>query len=134
MMVLAGILMLITAVNLKIIVWYIDRKQTKKALQQYTEQEKETFEEAAHSSFLLTEIKSVENIEQKLDIYLDALKSKRMEKIGIIKDDKLVGVIISIEIYEKLMNISLNANREQWKKEAEKASHDKEYIKSLEEL
>ena len=24
------------------------------------------------------------------------------------------------------MNISLNANREQWKKEAEKASHDKE--------
>ena len=103
MMVLAGILMLITALNLKLAIWYIARKQAKKALEGYN---------GSHASeeimqlpvpFSLSEIKCVDSVAKNIDTYLDALTSNELEKIGIMKEDTLVAVIIPIERYEKLI-------------------------------
>ncbi len=103
--VLAGVLMLITAINLKIAIWYIDRKQAKRALQDYSNQEEsENTEQQVHVPFTLSEIKCVDSIANNMDQYLDALKSKEIEKIGIMKDDKLVAVMIPIEKYEKYLH------------------------------
>lgn len=99
--VLAGVLMLITAINLKIAIWYIDRKQVKRALQNYSNQEQSENTAQVHVPFTLNEIKCVDSISNNIDQYLDALKSKEIEKIGIMKDDKLVAVMIPIEKYEK---------------------------------
>lgn len=102
--VLAGVLILITVLNLKIAIWYIDRKQAKRALQNYSNQEEsENTVQQVHVPFTLNEIKCVDSISNNIDQYLDALKSKEMEKIAIMKDDKLVAVMIPIERYEKLL-------------------------------
>ena len=102
--VLAGVLILITAMNLKIAIWYIDRKQAKRALQDYSNQEQsENTVQQVHVPFTLNEIKCVDSISNNIDQYLDALKSKEMEKIAIMKDDKLVAVMIPLERYEKLL-------------------------------
>ena len=42
------------------------------------------------------------NIAKNIDNYLDALTSHGIEKIGIIKDDTLVAVMISLDVYEKM--------------------------------
>lgn len=102
--VLAGVLMLITAMNLKIAIWYIDRKQAKRALQNYSNQEEsENTEQQVHVHFTLAEIKCVDSIANNMDQYLDALTSQKLEKIGMMKEDTLVAVMIPIEQYEKLL-------------------------------
>ena len=103
MMVLAGILMLITALNLKLAIWYIERKQAKKALEGYNGSHvgKETMQPPV--PFSLTEIKCVDSVAKNIDTYLDALTSNELEKIGIMKEDTLAAVMISIEHYEKLL-------------------------------
>ena len=103
MMVFAGILMLITALNLKLAIWYIERKQAKKALEGYngSHVSEETMQPPV--PFSLTEIKCVDSVAKNIDTYLDALTSKEIEKIGIIKEDTLVAVIVPIERYEKLL-------------------------------
>jgi len=100
--VLAGVLILITAMNLKIAIWYIDRKQAKRALQDYSNQEQSENTSQVHVPFTLAEIKCVASIASNMDQYLDDLKLKKMEKIGIVKDDALVAVMIPIAQYEKL--------------------------------
>lgn len=40
-----------------------------------------------------------------MDTYLDALSSKEMEKVGIIKDEKLVAVMVPIERLEQYEKI-----------------------------
>ena len=103
MMVLTGILMLITALNLKLAIWYIERKQAKKALESYNGSHvgEETMQPPV--PFSLTEIKCVDSVAKNIDTYLDALTSNELEKIGIMKEDTLVAVMISIEHYEKLL-------------------------------
>lgn len=102
--VLAGVLILITAMNLKIAIWYIDRKQAKRVLQGYSNQEEsENTEQQVHVPFTLAEIKCVDSIANNMDQYLDALTSQKLEKIGMMKDDTLVAVMIPIEQYEKLL-------------------------------
>jgi hypothetical protein len=102
--VLAGVLILITAMNLKIAIWYIDRKQAKRALQNYSNQEEsENTEQQVHVPFTLAEIKCVDSIANNMDQYLDALTSQKLEKIGMMKDDTLVAVMIPIERYKKLI-------------------------------
>ena len=101
--VLAGVLILITVINLKIAIWYIDRKQAKRALQNYSNQEQNDNTAQVHVPFTLAEIKCVDSIANNMDQYIDALKSKEMEKIGIMKDDTLIAVMIPIERYEKLL-------------------------------
>ena len=103
MMVLAGILMLITALNLKLAIWYIERKQAKKALEGYNGSH--VGEEIIQPPvpFSLSEIKSVDSVAKNIDDYLDALTSKKIEKVGIMKEDALVAIMISIEHYEKLL-------------------------------
>ena len=54
---------------------------------------------------MLSEIKSVDNIEKNMDTYLDALSSKEIEKVGIIKDEKLVAVMVPIERLERYEKI-----------------------------
>ncbi|WNZ00192.1 hypothetical protein SUSP_002609 [Sulfurospirillum sp. 'SP'] len=106
MMVLAGILMLISAFNLKLAIWYIERKQAKKALESYNGAlvSEETMQiQLPPVSFSLSEIKCADAIEKNIDSYLDALSSNEIEKIGIMKEDTLVAVIIPIERYEKLI-------------------------------
>ena len=105
MTVLAGVLMLITAMNLKIAIWYIERKQAKQALESYTNPQSHQEDVPANVPFLLSEVKSVENIEKNIDTYLDALSSKEMEKVGIIKDEKLVAVMVPIERLEQYEKI-----------------------------
>ena len=97
--VLAGVLMLITAMNLKIVIWYIDLKQAKRALQNYSNLEQSEDTAQVHVPFTLSEIKCVDSIANNMDHYIDALKLKEMEKIGIMKDDKLIAVMIPIEKY-----------------------------------
>lgn len=97
--VLAGVLMLITAMNLKIAIWYLERKQAKQALQEYNNSEK--IENESTVPFNLNEIKSVETLQKNMVDNLDLLQSKALEKIGIMKDDTLVAVMIPIEKYEK---------------------------------
>ena len=103
MMVFAGILMLITALNLKLAIWYIERKQAKKALEGYngSHVSEETMQPPV--PFSLTEIKCVDSVAKNIDTYLDALTSNELEKIGIMKEDALVAVMIPIERYEKLI-------------------------------
>ena len=77
--VLAGILILITMINLKIAIWYIDRKQAKRALQNYSNQEQsENTVQQVHVPFTLNEIKCGDSISNNIDQYLDALKTKEM--------------------------------------------------------
>ena len=106
MMVLAGILMLITALNMKLAIWYIERKQAKKALESYTKSHPNEAIEPRFVSFTLSEIKCVDSVAKNTDTYLDALASNEIEKIGIMKDDALVAVMIPIEVYEKLCQSS----------------------------
>ncbi|AHJ11708.1 hypothetical protein [Sulfurospirillum multivorans] len=101
--VLAGVLILITAMNLKIAIWYIDRKQAKQALQNYSNQEQSDNTTQVQIPFTLAEIKCVDSIANNIDQYLDALTSQKLEKIGIMKDDTLMAVMIPIERYEKLL-------------------------------
>lgn len=102
MMVLAGILMLITALNLKLAIWYIERKQAKKALESYNGSPVGAEVMQPPVPFSLTEIKCVDSVAKNIDTYLDALTSNELEKIGIMKENTLVVVMISIEHYEKL--------------------------------
>ena len=102
MMVLAGILMLITAFNLKLAIWYIERKEAKRVLARYNCSELAKESAQTPVSFSLSEVKCVNNIAKNIDNYLDALTSHGIEKIGIIKDDTLVAVMISLDVYEKM--------------------------------
>lgn len=101
--VLAGVLILITAINLKIAIWYIDRKQAKRALQNYSNQEESDNTVQVRVPFTLAEIKCADNIANNMDQYLDALTSQKLEKIGMMKDDMIMAVMIPIEGYEKLL-------------------------------
>ena len=103
MMVLAGILMLITAFNLKLAIGYIERKQAKKALEGYNGSHVSEEIMQLPVPFSLSEIKCVDSVAKNIDTYLDALTSNALEKIGILKEDVLIAVIIPIERYEKLI-------------------------------
>ena len=103
MTVFSGILMLITALNLKLAIWYIERKQAKKALESYTNPHPNEAIEPRFVSFTLSEIKCVDSVAKNIDTYIDALTSKEIEKIGIMKEDALVAIMIPIEHYEKLL-------------------------------
>ena len=103
MMVLAGILMLITAFNLKLAIWYIEHKQAKKALEDYNGSPVGEEIMQPPVPFSLSEIKCVDSVAKNIDNYLDALTSNELEKIGIMKEDALVAVIVPIERYEKLI-------------------------------
>ena len=103
MMVLAGILMLITAFNLKLAIWYIERKQAKKALEGYNGSHVSEKTMLSPISFTLSEIKCIDSVSKNIDTYLDTLKSNEIEKIGIMKNDNLVAVIVPIERYEALL-------------------------------
>lgn len=102
MMVLTGILMLITALNLKLAIWYIKRKEAKRVLERHNCSELAKESTQTPVSFSLSEIKCVNSVTKNIDNYLDALTSHRIEKIGIIKDDTLVAVMIPLDVYEKL--------------------------------
>ena len=99
MIVLAGILMLITALNLKLAIWYIKRKEAKRVLERYKSAKEST---QIPFSFSLSEVKCVNSVAKNIDSYLYALISNEMEKIGIIKDDTLVAVIVPIQKYEDM--------------------------------
>lgn len=101
-MVLAGIFMLITAFNLKLAIWYIKRKEAKRVLERYNCSELAKESTQTPVSFSLSEVKCVDSVAKNIDDYLDALASHEIEKIGILKDDTLVAVIIPIKVYEKL--------------------------------
>lgn len=101
-MVLTGIFMLITAVNLKLAIWYIERKQAKKTLESYNRSQTGKTTQKTLTSFILSEIKCVDNVEKNMNTYLDALTSNEIEKIGIIKDDALVAVMMPIQRYENI--------------------------------
>jgi len=102
MTVFAGISMFITAFNIKLAIWYIERKQDKKALESYTNSQPNEASGPQSVSFTLSEIKCVDSIAKNIDTYLDSLASNEMEKIGMMKDDALVAIMIPIEVYETL--------------------------------
>lgn len=102
MMVLSGILILITALNLKLAIRYIERKEAKRVLKRYNGLELDKEATKIPVSFSLSEIKCVDSIEKNIDTYLDTLASNEMEKIGIMKEDALVAVMIPIKVYETL--------------------------------
>ena len=103
LMVLAGVLLLIAALNLKLAIWYIEKKQAKLALENYNRSH--LGEEAAQTpiAFSVSEIKCAGSIKKNIDSYLDALKSNEFEKIGIMKEDELIAVMLPLERYEKLL-------------------------------
>lgn len=103
MVVLAGVLMLITALNLKLAIWYIERKQAKRALESYTNSQESEVSIQPSVPFTLSNIKCVDSIAKNIDTYLDTLTSNEIDKIGIIKEDKLVAVIVSIQRYENMI-------------------------------
>ena len=109
-MVLAGILMLITAFNLKLAIWYIKRKEAKRVLERHNCSESAKESTQTPVSFSLSEIKCVNSVAKNIDSYLDALTVHEMEKIGIIKDDTLVAVMISLDVYEKMRHDKQNCN------------------------
>ncbi len=113
LLVLAGIFMLITIFNLKLAIWYIERKQAKKAFENYKGSQVNEKTKLSPISFLLSEIKCVDSIEKNIDSYLDALTSNEMEKVGIMKEDALVAVIIPIKVYEKLQQSQCVSSQEE---------------------
>ncbi len=52
-----------------------------------------------------TELKSFEEMQQHMESNLDLLQNKELDKIGIIRNDKLSFVILPIERYKSLCNI-----------------------------
>ena len=100
MMVLTGILMLITAFNLKLAIWYIERKEAKRVLERYNCSELAKESTQTPVSFSLSEVKCVDSVAKNINTYLDALASHEIEKIGIIKDETLVAVMVSIQKYK----------------------------------
>lgn len=102
MVVFAGVLMLITALNLKLAIWYIERKQVKRALKSYTNSQQSEVSIQPSVPFTLSNIKCVDSIAKNIDTYLDTLTSNEIDKIGIIKEDKLVAVLVSIQRYEHM--------------------------------
>lgn len=103
MVVFAGVLMLITALNLKLAIWYIERKEAKRALESYTNSQQSEVSIQPSVSFTLSNIKCVDSIAKNIDTYLDTLTSNEIDKIGIIKEDKLVAVLVSIQRYEHMI-------------------------------
>ncbi len=53
--------------------------------------------------FTLSNIKCVDSIAKNIDTYLDTLTSNEIDKIGIIKENKLVAVLVSIQRYENMI-------------------------------
>ena len=53
----------------------------------------------------IMEIKNFEEVQGNLERLLDAIKSSDIEKIGIIRDDQLCAVILSINEYERLKHL-----------------------------
>lgn len=100
MMVLAGILMLITALNLKLAIWYIERKEAKRVLERHNCSELAKESTQTLVSFSVSEIKFMDSVAKNINTYLDALSSHKIEKIGIIKDETLVAVMVSIQKYK----------------------------------
>lgn len=113
MTVLAGVLLLITALNLKLVLWYIEKKQAKQALHHYNTAHPNEDSVLKPIAFSLSEIKCVDSIKKDIDTYLDALKSNELEKIAIMKDDTLVAVIIPIARYEKLIQYTSHNTQEE---------------------
>lgn len=103
MVVFAGVLMLITALNLKLAIWYIERKQAKRALESYTNSQESEVSIQPSVPFTLSNIKCVDSIAKNIDTYLDTLTSNEIDKIGIIKENKLVAVLVSIQRYENMI-------------------------------
>lgn len=103
MVVFAGVLMLITALNLKLAIWYIERKQVKRALKSYTNSQQSEVSIQPSVPFTLSNIKCVDSIAKNIDTYLDTLTSNEIDKIGIIKENKLVAVLVSIQRYENMI-------------------------------
>lgn len=103
MVVFAGVLMLITALNLKLAIWYIERKEAKRALKSYTNSQQSEVSIQPSVPFTLSNIKCVDSIAKNIDTYLDTLTSNEIDKIGIIKEDKLVAVLVSIQRYENMI-------------------------------
>ena len=103
MVVFAGVLMLITALNLKLAIWYIERKQAKRALESYTNSQQSEVSIQPSVPFTLSNIKCVDSIAKNIDTYLDTLTSNEIDKIGIIKENKLVAVLVSIQRYENMI-------------------------------
>ena len=85
MMVLTGILMLITALNLKLAIWYIERKEAKRVLERYNGSELAKVCAQTPVSFSLSEIKCVDSVAKNIDSYLDALTSHEIEKLALLK-------------------------------------------------
>lgn len=67
-----------------------------------TTKEENKIMENKNVAFTLREIKNFEEVQGNLERLLDALKSSDIEKIGIIRDDQLCAVILSINEYERL--------------------------------
>ncbi|MFW9626525.1 MAG: hypothetical protein ACMV1K_07285 [Sulfurospirillum sp.] len=103
MVVFAGVLMLITALNLKLAIWYIERKKAKCALVSYTNSQQSEVSIQPSVPFTLSNIKCVDSIAKNIDTYLDTLTSNEIDKIGIIKENKLVAVLVSIQRYENMI-------------------------------
>lgn len=103
MVVFAGVLMLITALNLKLAIWYIERKEAKRALVSYTNSQQSEVSIQPSVPFTLSNIKCVDSIAKNIDTYLDTLTSNEIDKIGIIKENKLVAVLVSIQRYENMI-------------------------------
>ena len=85
MMVLTGILMLITAFNLKLAIWYIERKEAKRVLARYNCSELAKESAQTPVSFSLSEVKCVDSVAKNIDSYLDALTSHEIEKLALLK-------------------------------------------------
>ena len=85
-LVLIGILLLITLINLKIAIRYIDRKQAKKTIKTNDKD---------------MEIHSVEDMENNFEKILADLLSKKRQKFAVYWGEGIVGVFQTIETYQK---------------------------------
>ena len=85
-----GILMVITIVNLKLAIWYIDRKQAK-----------QTNEANAKRLEALQDMQSMEWLENNFDTILEELLNKKRETFTVFLGNGIIMVVQTLETYEK---------------------------------
>lgn len=85
-----GILMVITIVNLKLAIWYSDRKQAK-----------QTNEANAKRLEALQDMQSMEWLENNFDTILEELLNKKRETFTVFLGNGIIMVVQTLETYEK---------------------------------
>ncbi len=104
-LVLIGILLLITLINLKIAIRYIDHKQANQT-------KNDSDDEEGNVEEFMIDLQPVEWMENNFEKILSDLLNKKRKKFTIYMGDGIVGVLQTIETYKKDLSQSKKGKKD----------------------